>query len=704
MGMIETSISSVVGNCELDQPVTSLKGIGPRRAELLAQKGVLTLLDLLFFTPVRYEDRTQIMPIGDTCDGVATWVKGQLEFAKEERVFRNGRRLFRAVIKDRTGNLEIVWFHYKKAHLSHILVKGVEVMAYGVVRNNRGKRQMVHPDLSAGDGDKKGLLKIYPVYPVIRGVSGHTLRLAVRQVVEQYQGGLVDVIPENLIRGLGLPGLGEAVRCLHEPPEGSSVDLLNRLKTVYHQRLTFDRFFCVMLNMAYKKSRRKTKVGQVFSIPKGLVQQFERHVPFCLTKDQKRVINEIVQDFKSGKPMNRLLQGDVGCGKTIVAAVAAYVAISNKWQVALMVPSQVLARQHNMYFSALSKAMGFRVILLTAALNRSERLKAYECIKRGDYNLIIGTQALIQEELSFARLGLVIIDEQHRFGVRQRALLNRKGENPHLLVMTATPLPRTIAMTVYADLDTSIIRQYPEGHKPVKTFLMHEDQKREVYNIVTERLSSGQQIIVICPVVEESEELDLKNALEMFEKLGKLFGSRFHVGLIHGRLNPDEKDRVMQDFQEGLIDLLVATTVIEVGVHVPGASVMVVEHPERFGLAQLHQLRGRVGRGSEQGFCFLMLGKRLSEGVPLRLSVLVETNDGFEIAERDLEIRGHGELMGLRQSGAGELDYAEMFREPELLVDSKKAAEKLIDSDPELSSPGNHMLREMLLGAQQFSF
>jgi ATP-dependent DNA helicase RecG len=376
--------------------------------------------------------------------------------------------------------------------------------------------------------------------------------------------------------------------------------------------------------------------------------------------------------------MNRLLQGDVGCGKTVVAAAAAFVTVLNECQVAVMVPTQVLARQHCSYFSSLSESMGFRAVLLTGAQKKSDRLRACENISGGKYNLIIGTQALIQEDLCYAKLGLVVIDEQHRFGVRQRALLDRKGANPHQLVMTATPIPRTLAMTVYADLNISVIKEYPEGHRPVKTCLVNEKDKRKVYETLKKRMSVGQQAMVICPVIEGSEEADLKNALEMYARLKRLFAPRFRVGLIHGRLSSDEKDRVMAQFREGQVDVLVGTTVIEVGVHVPGATVIVIEHPERFGLAQLHQLRGRVGRGSDRGLCLLMLSKGLPEETISRLDLLVESHDGFKIAQKDLEMRGQGELMGIRQAGAGELDFKEMLREPELLMTAKREAEKIL--------------------------
>jgi len=419
-------------------------------------------------------------------------------------------------------------------------------------------------------------------------------------------------------------------------------------------------------------------------------------VPFDLTQDQKNVIQEIFRDLGRDRPMNRLLQGDVGCGKTVVAAAASFAAVLSDWQVAVMAPTQVLARQHHLYFSSLSEKLGFRPVLLTSGIKKSDRLAANERIEKGEYNLIIGTHALIQENLSFEKLGLVIIDEQHRFGVRQRAMLDRKGNNPHLLVMTATPIPRTLAMTVYADLDISSIREYPQGHQTVRTHLVDKNQKRKVFNTIREKMLAGEQAIVICPLIEESEDLDLKNVLQMHEKLTALFSPRFQVGLIHGRLSADEKDRVMEHFRDGIINLLVGTTVIEVGVHAPNATVMVIEHPERFGLSQLHQLRGRVGRGKKRGLCLLMASRGLKEESLSRLKILAENHDGFLIAQKDLEIRGQGKLMGTLQTGTGEIDFMEAFREPKLLIASKKEAERVIESDPELLRPENRNLRQLV--------
>jgi len=683
----------------MNLPITSLKGIGPKRAEFFAAKGIVTVRDLIFFTPNRYEDRRRVFPIGKTAEGQSVWIRGKVLSSREERFSRRGKGFFIITIKDATARLELVWFHYRKAHLDRFAGEGLEVAAYGRIRTSKGRRQMIHPDIRViKKGKADEILGLYPVYPQIPGISAQVVRSVVSQALEKYQEMLKDVMPVEIRRRVGLPDLGEAVKCVHFPPKGASIDLLNQHGTICHKRLLFDRFFGVMLNIAFRRRMRKNRSGIVFSAPKELISRLEKYLSFNLTGDQVMAVEEMLRDMRSGKPMNRLLQGDVGCGKTVVAVVAAYLSIINKWQVAFMVPTQILARQHYQFFLSLPENMGFCPVLLTGALQRAERLEAYERIGKGDYNLAIGTQSLIRKELIFSRLGLVIIDEQHRFGVRQRAFLDRKGMDPHLLVMTATPIPRTLAMTVYADMDISVIKEYPEGHSPPVTLLMDEGRKKEVYGIVKERISAGQQVLVICPVIEGSEDKDLKNALDMYTGLKKLFMPRFSVGLIHGQLPPYDKEVIMEEFREGRCDLLVGTTVVEVGIHAPGATVIVIEDPERFGLAQLHQLRGRVGRGAERGLCLLMVKNHLSEESLSRLQALAECDDGFEIARRDLEIRGQGELMGFKQAGSGELEFSEMFREPELLMTAKKEAERILDGDPRLSRPENRMLRSVLQG------
>jgi len=681
---------------ELNFPLGSLKGVGPKKVQTLARKGLHTLLDLLCFTPKRYEDRTRFVPIDDARDGEAVLVSGKVLFGGEQRFLRTGKRLFRIVVTDGGTNLELLWFHYRTAHLCRFSRRGLRLAAYGRMKKERGRTTMIHPDLSILEPSKEeSLLGFYPVYPSVEGLSGNALRSLVNQALELCKNEIIDPLPREVVERLSLPGLAEAVKGVHAPPKDCSLEALNQFRTEFQRRLLFDRFFHVMLCIALRKKVQKAREGIKFSIPPDLIRRFEAGLPFALTGGQVQAVEAILKDMSSGKPMNRLIQGDVGCGKTVVAMAACCATIRNGWQVSVMVPTQVLASQHYDAFSRLPPELGLFPALVTGELKKKERVEIYEKIKNGHYNVIIGTQALIQEGVCFSRLGLVVIDEQQRFGVRQRGALDRKGANPHLLVMTATPIPRTLAMAVYADLDLSLISEYPGGPRKVLTHLVEESRKRWVFELIKARLSAGQQAIVICPVIEESEETDLKSALEMHEKLKKAYSPSFRVGLIHGRLAPGEKDRTMRRFATGEIDLLVGTTVIEVGVHAPGATVMVVEHPERFGLSQLHQLRGRVGRGSEGGLCLLMLRNDLQPSTLKRLEILSQTNDGFEIAQKDLELRGQGELMGIRQAGAGELDLGEILREPELLVAANREAERIVHSDPDLSRPENRILREI---------
>jgi len=679
---------------KLTLPVSTLKGVGPKRAAFFDRKGIRTILDLLFFTPIRYEDRTTIMPIQEVRDGSPVQVLGQAVFGKEERFFRTRKRIFRILIRDERAALELLWFHYKKAHLSAMAAPGSTLLAYGSVTWNHGRRQMVHPQvvlLPKGDpGDRLGF---YPVYSFVEGLSSAMVRSLMMNALQEYLPLIIDPVPRELAETLGLPSLEEALRSVHFPPKACVISDLNTCQTDYHKRLLFDRFFLVMLTIAFRQRDRKRKACPSLTLGPEAQKDLERFFPFPFTHDQTRAVQDILRDLSAGKPMSRLLLGDVGCGKTAVAAVAAHACVRNSGQVAIMAPTQVLASQHLETFSGLPEKMGFRPALLTGMLRKSEREDLYRKIKEGGCNLVIGTQSLIQEDLVFRNLGLVIIDEQHRFGVRDRALIDRKGDNPHLLVMTATPIPRTLAMTVYGDMDVSVIREFPRGHVTARARLVSEGEKREVFDFLRARLSQGDQAFVICPVIEASEELDLKNAVDMARKLTKVLSPPYRVGLVHGRLPPQERETAMADFRAGRVHLLVGTTVVEVGVHVPRATLMIIEHPERFGLAQLHQLRGRVGRGSDRGVCLLMASAGLSENALSRLKVLLDHHDGFEIAQKDLEDRGYGELTGMKQTGLGDLDFSEMMREPDLLFLAKEKADLLLDSDPELLDPRHHALK-----------
>jgi ATP-dependent DNA helicase RecG len=684
---------------ELVQPLTCLKGVGPKKASLLARKGLHTVLDLLYFRPARYEDQTRITPIKSVPEGIYALVTGKVVYGREERFPRSRKRLFRIGVKEKGHPLELLWFQYRRPQLTSLARPGNQLLAYGAVQRNGRKRQMVHPEvrvLTGAESDLDGLLGFYPVYSGTPGISQHAFRSLVKSALDHYLPTLIDPIPHGVRKRLKLPDLAEALRNVHHPPKESSLDELNQCRTPFLNRLLFDRYLLLMLAMVFRKALRQRRPTPPFSIPSKSIQHLQGHFPFNFTGDQTQTITDIIEDLKSGSPMSRLVLGDVGCGKTVVAVAAACLAVRNHVQVAVMVPTQVLASQHFATFSRLSEQMGLRSVLLTSDLTGRERSEVHGGIKRGDYNLVVGTHSLIQKGVSFAKLGLVVIDEQQRFGVPERALLDRKGNNPHLLVMTATPIPRTLAITLHGDMDVSVIREFPKGHKPVSTRLVTAKEKRTVFELLKQRLASGQQAFVICPVVEGSEDTDLKDATEMAAKLKKLLQPPYRVGLVHGRMPAELKERTMDEFREGTLDLLVGTTVVEVGVHVPNATVMIVEHPERFGLAQLHQLRGRVGRGAEQGICLLITSDHLSEKARTRLDVLAANHDGFEVARRDLELRGQGDVVGTKQAGIGELDYAEILAAPGLLVQARKEAERLVKSDPDLTLSKHAFLKDML--------
>jgi ATP-dependent DNA helicase RecG len=678
----------------LSMPLSLIKGVGPKRAELLGLKGLHTVLDLFYFAPIRYEDHSTISTIKSIQDGHPCLVKGVVTEGREEKFYPSRKRIYRIAISDNEGTpLELVWFHYIRPHLAGFSRKGVEITAYGTMKTVKGRRQMFHPDIKLSVYGSKDAPGFVPVYSSVKGLSDNAMRTFVRSSMDNYLKDLIDPVPEALLARLSLPGLRESVGGIHFPSKNSSIDLLNRFETPFHNRFVFDRFFYLMLIMALRKKRKGHTSKPVFDIPETYEEDVRGIFEFNLTSDQMTAVDEISRDFKSGHPMNRILMGDVGTGKTAVAAVAAHMAILNNRQVALMAPTQILAEQHFEYFSGLAEKMGFKPVLVTGDMKRPERKMVFQQIRAMEYNLAIGTHSLISEDLVFADLGLAVIDEEHRFGVRQRAMMDQKGDNPHILAMTATPIPRSLAITLYGDMDISTIKEYPKGRMPVMTRLIDKTEKRWAFETLKECLRSGRQAFVICPVIEETEDSDLKGAREMHSRLKKLLHPGFKIGLVHGRMSADEREGIMQDFYRRQVDLLVATTVVEVGVHVPNATLMVVEHPERFGLAQLHQLRGRVGRGTDQGMCMLIMPDAFSETTETRLKCLAGTNDGFEIAQKDLEFRGQGELTGFRQSGIGEISSSEMISHQGLLLAAKSSAQDLIESDPCLTHADNRYLK-----------
>ena len=677
----------------LSSPVSSLKGIGPQRSSFLIKKGLRTVLDLLFYIPVRYEDRTQIEPIRHTVEGEYAQVKGRVLSGGEEWFPKSRKRIFRILIEDEGSAMELLWFHYRKPHLTAFISPGLQLIAYGAVRRGAHEKQMIHPDVRLATADPQQGMGILPVYSEIAGLSTSAVRKIMADGLQRYLPSLTDPVPEGVRKENGLPDLGATIRNLHFPDSSTPLEELNGFSTLFHRRILFDRFFLVLLLVAFLRKKRTKRRAPCWVIAADFQEEIRGLLPFDLTADQSSALGSVMNDLSSGSPMNRLILGDVGCGKTILAILASCLCVRNGYQAALMAPTQVLARQHFDDFQRWAGPLGFRPVLLTGGMKKAERIAFYDRIRSGGFNVVIGTHALIREGVSFWNLGLVVIDEQQRFGVRERALLEHKGLNAHQLVLTATPIPRTLAIALYGDMDLSEIRQFPQGRIPVRTLLAGEDRKREVFEALKQCLAQGEQAFVICPSIEGSEEGDRKDAVQMASRLNALLSPPYGVGLVHGRLPADEKESVLDRFRKRELQILVGTTVVEVGVHVPGATVMIIEHPERFGLSQLHQLRGRVGRGSAPAVCCLMAGRDLPEKAVQRLEVLVEHCDGFEIAQKDMEQRGFGQFVGTMQAGLGEIDLSEMVREPDLLLKAKAAAEELIREDPDLARPEHRPLR-----------
>ena len=679
----------------LTDEISRLTGIGPKRAQFFKAKGIRTVRDLLYFFPSRYEDRRKVIPISDIRPGEQALVWGSVQGGGEERLGRRRKKVFKIEIGDGTGTLQILWFNYTPARLWKLARTGKGLAVYGRVRVFGRSLQMIHPEVEETECPRSGFLR--PIYPGVKGLSQKIVRNAAEHAVGGWLDLVADPVPPLFIEKLKLPKLPAAIQSLHIPPRECDLQELNDHVSKYHNRIRFDRFLGVVMAVLLKRHERSGATRrEPYRLPPDFLERFQANLPFDLTLDQVKAIRQICGDLEKGLAMMRLLQGDVGCGKTVVAAAAAYAAILNGQQAALMAPTQILARQHFVFFSNLPEPLGFKPVFLTSALAPEEKTRAYEKIRHGDCSLVVGTQALVQDEVQFNNLGLVVIDEQHRFGVRQRALLAKKGKAPHVLVMTATPIPRTLAMVLYADLDVSIIRSRPPGYKGVITRIMDEGEKRRIYELVTMRMGMGEQVMVVCPVIQGSEDQDLRDALNMYEALKGLYEPRFRVGLIHGDMAPGRKDGIMQEFRKRRIQMLVSTTVVEVGVHAPGATVMVVEHPERFGLAQLHQLRGRVGRGEKQGLCILVKRRGISEQAEKRLKVLASCDDGFLISEQDLIFRSHGELTGLRQAGPGEIDISEVLENQNLLSAAKEVAEEILKEDPGLRTPKYELLRKYL--------
>ena len=685
----------------LASPLTVLNGVGPALAKKLERLDLYRVEDLLFLLPLRYEDRTQLVRIGELQAGGRCLVSGEVLLA--ETVFR-GRRNLLVRISDGTGQLTLRFFHFSRQQVAQFR-NGVRLTCFGESRKGTSGLEMIHPEYRILREGQDAAINdsLTAIYPATEGVQQGRLRNLTDQALRLMQAHPPEeLLPEEVRNRLGLPALADAVLYLHRPPADADVAAMLAGKHPCQQRLAFEELLAHYISLRRLRALAETDGAQALGEGGDAVADFVATLPFKLTGAQQRVIDEILSDLSEPHPMMRLIQGDVGSGKTVVAAIACLQAISCGVQAAIMAPTELLAEQHWRSFSEWFGPLGIEPAWLSGSQKTAARRQAVESIADGSASLVVGTHALFQEGVEFANLALVVIDEQHRFGVHQRVALREKGRAdgnfPHQLVMTATPIPRTLAMAAYADLDTSIIDELPPGRKPVTTIAVPETRRDEVISRVREACESGQQAYWVCPLIEESEVLDYEAAEASYAMLTAALPD-LRVGLVHGRMRQAEKERGMQAFKEGLIQLLVATTVIEVGVDVPNASLMIIENAERMGLSQLHQLRGRVGRGAVQSHCALLYKPPLGQLARSRLAVLRDTNDGFVVAQRDLELRGPGELLGTRQTGLPDYRIANIARDAELMPGVQVAAETIMQKS---TDKGDAIVRRWLGDANRY--
>lgn len=684
----------------LQTPIQYVKGVGPKLARLFEKKGIRTVEDGLYFLPRAYEDRRQLKKISELRAGGKETGFGEIMLSGMAFFQNQKKKVFEVLVGDGSGMITLKWFHGNERYLNERFKKGRRLIFSGEVRWFNYQKEIHHPDVEIVEGDIEedylNFKRIVPIYSETEGLYQRTLRRLLKTIVDGYSDELTSPIPVEIVERQDLIGFSEAFRRVHFPPDGESIEKLNSQRSDGHRRIIFDEFFFLELGLALKKRGVALETGISFRTQGTLSQRLLNQLSFHLTRAQQRALAEIVEDMEKPHPMNRLIQGDVGSGKTIVALLASLRAVECGYQAAIMTPTEVLAEQHYLTIHRWVEPLSVQVALLTSNIKGSERENIYSRIRKGEVQIAIGTHAVIQEQVEFHSLGLAIIDEQHKFGVVQRGLLKKKGENPDVLVMTATPIPRTLAMTLYGDLDISLIDEMPPGRMPVETKVFSESARNRVYRIVEEEVKKGRQVFVVYPLVEESEKLDLRDATRMAEHLQKDVFPAFRIGLLHGRMRSDEKEAIMMEFKERKIEILVATTVIEVGIDIPNASVMVVEHAERFGLSQLHQLRGRIGRGQYPSKCILLAQYRSSEEAKVRLRAMEQTNDGFKIAEQDLELRGPGEFFGIRQSGLPDFRVAHILRDTPILIEARKEAFRLIQENPDLEKPSHFALKDVL--------
>ncbi|NPA53289.1 MAG: ATP-dependent DNA helicase RecG [Aquificae bacterium] len=689
--------------------IKELKLLKPIEKRAFKKVGIENVEQALFFPPKKYEDK-RLKKLAKVSDG--EYGLFEVEVVEIKKINRG--KLKTLVVLKQGNHFLNAFFVHDKPFLFSFFRKGKKVLIYGKVNVYGKEKSIIQPEIFTGF-DKTIHDRILPVYS-LRGdkevkTTSQTinhLRRGIHKILEKYVSYYSEYLPEEIRTRYKLPDIHTALKNFHFPPYKENIDLLNDFETRYQLRLIFDELFILELAQSYRKKKLQQNPAPEIKTPEDFIPNFEKELPFFLTNAQKRAIKDILEDISKPVPMNRMVQGDVGSGKTMVAIAASYAVALNKKQTAVMAPTEILAQQHYKNFKNILEKKGVNVVLLTGSLSAKEKREVYRQIESGEADVVVGTHALIQDELKFKNLALVIVDEQHRFGVVQRkALIEKSHKVPHVLVMTATPIPRTLTLAIFGDLDVSIIDELPAGRKPVKTILLFDDEREGMYKKIRQELEKGRQVFVVYPLIEESEKIDLKSAEEGFKQWQEAFPDK-KVVLLHGKMSQEEKDRIMNDFKEKKADILVSTTVIEVGVDVPNASVMVIEEAHRFGLSQIHQLRGRVGRGQYEGFCFLVVPAKLKKKQEdneaekrriqtiERLKILVRTNNGFEIAEEDLKIRGSGDIIGTAQSGRFNLQIADLERPKDrvILEYAKKEADELIEKDPELKN--YPLLKEMI--------